>query len=216
MAFYRKYYYGRRWHRRNQLNKWTVEKICRSVIDRRMETKEKTSSIKFQDVSLGSTSANQLTQILHGMQQNEREGDRIRLKQVHIEGWLQVASEATWIRMALVWANYEVAAGGTIPTPQCSWLWDTGLLNNFCWTPRNLDQVTNYCIIWERRFYLKSSNDYMTSVVIFKNLDHIVKYHGGAATAGSRGTMWLICTSDSGTPPHPLFDGVCRIRWKDD
>lgn len=213
MAFYRKSY-GRR--RRRQMTNWKVRKIARSVIDHRMELKEKTHQINFSGMSIGQLHVNELTQILHGLQQNEREGERIRLKEIHIEGFAGIQDEPVWIRMALVWANYEVATGGLIPTPQPSWLWDVAALTNVVWTPRNLSQITNYCIIWEKRIYLHAGNSYMKSIFIYKKLDHIVKYHGGAVTAGSRGTMWFVATSDSAIGSHPLMDLICRIRWKDD
>lgn len=157
-----------------------------------------------------------MTAISIGDLSGNRESERIRVKSIHYEGVAGIESEPCFIRLAILWANYEQASGaGAMSAPTLPAIWDT-VSGDGTWGPRNLEQATMWVILWERRIMLNQTTNYMKPLKIYKKLDHLVKYVGTASDAYSRGNLWLVATSDSVTEPHPALDGVLRVRFLDD
>lgn len=190
-----------------------VRSICRKTIDRRLDLKEKDLSVTIGAIPMGSLDTYELTSIAQGMEQEKREGLRIRIKSIFFQGYVGVESEPAFVRVAIVWANFEAEV--TMAAPTMGAIWNTvGTDGTF--GPRHLGQTTNWIIIWERRYQLTQSTNYMLPIKIYKKLDHIVKYFSFGSTDASRGKMWMIATSDSASSPHPAIGGQCRVRFMDD
>lgn len=213
MPSYRRGRYRRRSNKK--YNVGMIKSVARQVMDSRLETKDRTHQVSFGIIQSGALNANCLTAISRGSSSSERESDRIRVKEIHFEGYLGIESEPVFIRLAILWVNYEVDTGATMPAPTLGALWDLSGTDG-TWGPRNLEQITNFCIIWERRFFLNQNTNYMTPLKIMLKLDHLVHYHSFGTADGSRGSMYFVATSDSISGPHAAMDGVMRLRFKDD
>lgn len=213
MPSYRRGRYRRRSNRKYSVG--MIKSVARKIIDSRLETKDRTHQISFGSIVSGALNANCLTAIARGSGENERESDRIRVMELHFEGYCGVESEPCFIRLAIVWVNYEVDTGATMPAPTIGALWDLSGTDG-TWGPRNLEQITNFCVIWERRVFLNQNTSYMAPVKVLLKLDHIVHYHSFGTADGSRGSLYFVATSDSVSSPHPAMDGVMRVRFKDD
>lgn len=190
-----------------------MKAVARRTLDQRLDLKERDGSVSLGTIVMGGLSCYNVSNIAQGIMEQQREGNRVRLKSIFFQGYAGIQDEPAFVRCALVWANFESDVAIADPTLGVIWTTDA---SDGTWGARYLSQSTNWVIIWERRYQLMSSMNYMSPIKIYKKLDHIIKYYGALGSDASRGKMWLVATSDSVNAPHPAIGGQIRVRFMDD
>lgn len=224
--------YKRRYKRRRGSYNKQIARICRRTIARSLETKTYTKYRTIPNIQSDDNTFLQnlemMTGIARGEDINEREGNRIRVKNIFLQGWVHAGDDtvetAQYVRVVIFWYNSDltdpVTAGFPL-VPKLPQLFagtaDLGTAR--MWQPRNLTYMNTWVIIYDRRIKLFDGNGYAAKLMINLRLNHLVSYTGGDGLNyldNRKGTLWLGCYSTSLAAPHPTMEYVYRVRYNDD
>lgn len=213
-------YRKRRWSK--QVRRIANQAVLRNLEQREFTVRKAFGTIQDSDAAF----VNQIhcmTLITAGTGLAQREGNRIRVKNIYATGQIKSANPVEFnnVRCAIIWFNgdqEDPGAAGQPYIPKLPLIWagtnDLGTTRVF--QPRNLNYVHTWIVIWEKMYLLQFKNDYVAKIYINLNMNHLVNFIGGNGNDTRKGSLWFVCYSDSVADPHPNLDMIYRIRYHDD
>lgn len=220
--------YRRRYKRRRPSKRYIL-RLANRAIARTIQLKSEERRIYFAEISNNDVSfvnsIYPLTTIPIGQGQSNREGERIVVKSIYLNGLItapvvQASVKNGLVRMAIIWYNgdFPDPSGGMPMIPKRPEIWDgtADLGTTTIFQPRNLNYTNMWKIIWEKVYRLDELRDGMQRVVINLKMNHVVHYVSTGLQDARKGHLWFVSYSNYLAAPFPQFDSIMRLRYTDD
>ncbi len=152
-----------------------------------------------------------MTAIAQGDTITNRQGNKIRAKQLLVQGKIQLHASATdsHVRMVLVRDN-----NGSTVAPTIAELYGSAgnMLNNLL---KVGDPQTNsrFSILWDKLVLINSDTP-TKGVHYTQSLDHHIFFTGTAGTDEGKGHIWLMIVSNEATN-DPIVNILCQVVYID-
>lgn len=154
-----------------------------------------------------------LTNIAQGTTDQERVGDKILPKSIHMRYKL-TATDAQNLMRIIIFRWHPVAATGGAPPAAADILFQLTGTANAPLDGYEVDSRSQFAVLYDRCHNLNTTDKTSVLVNKFIKCGKIpVKYDAGTTTAADH--LWLFIISDSGAIAHPTFQGTARLLYND-
>ncbi len=164
--------------------------------------------------TVGSSSTHtELTNLSRGDDDTQRDGNQVRLKSIHIKGFLKQADNdaRTIIRLVVVLDKQTNQAQATF-----SDIYADNTVGDAVISPRNIDNMRRFNILWDKIITLDTDSSGLKAFNFYKKLNIPLRYDGNAGdiTDLTSNSIQFIQVSDEGTN-LPLITFSARLRFVD-
>ena len=185
-----------------------IKRLIRYEIDKRKERKQYGSVHILASNSSVWSVPQSLCNIAYGGGLAQRDGERIRVKRLHVRIQLYRNQDPSITVRCVIFSIKKDA------TPSVSELFNGGggiLMLDF----RNEEFLHEYDVIRDFKMTV-SDTVHSTYKDIFIKLNHLIHYNGINANDVGQGGIYITLTTDSSTFPYAQFNFAARLIYQDD
>ncbi len=172
-------------------------------------------NVQSTNVSIGTSAVhNELTNLLQGHEDTQRDGNSIRLKSIHIKGFIKTitSSSKNVVRLVVVLDKQTNQAQAAF-----SDIFFDNSAGDAVISDRNIDNTRRFTLLWDKVIVLEASSSAGTRYFNFyKKLNMPIRYDGNAndITDLTQNSLQFIQVSDT-VSSTPIITFHARLRYLD-